>query len=603
MNENNDKEISSLDEFFDDDPTDEFPALNLRDIDPQLAEQFNDAPLDDTGELPIADYSDSDISTSDSKPEIDENHANPSLQQMELEIQALQSKWHAIENDVRSRDEAIDILEAELLTQKTAAQELQANLDRSNAELSEANEACARLAAENAEQISAADNQQKRIQSAEADLVDRADTIDELREKLENSKQQLIKASEAAEEFTAENLSREQKAEALSERLSTAEAELLRQTDNTKTLQLELDESRSGLTALEASSEKLTAENQAQRLTATEHAQQISLLQTENVKLRTQIDDLTNYIAGRKSDWDALHAEAAQQREINIGLQQAITAKTGTLATQRQENSTLLEEIIRQQRESAQLQSRLSKEEDTLAKERVLRHELRDRLAENTEYTDALEATNAELMEVSSAQGIMKNQLEEKNREIDRLNEALIKLEAEHTEAAVALKKQQEVIQHMENEVRAKLEAITVIGRKAQRNISKPASIHQLDVSRSKTRAHRRAKRENTNNRFMVALDGQPNNEFLIEPGTITIGRSPGNDICLRHHFISRNHAKILTDTNGSVIEDLGSKNGILVNAEPVSRQRLQDGDLVDIGEMKFKFIDRISHPGNHEAH
>ena len=183
MNENNDKEISSLDEFFDDDPTDELPALNLRDIDPQLAEKFDDSPLDDTSQLPTAAYTDSEIPVADSVPAFFENQSNPSLRQMELEIQALQTKWHTIENDVRSRDDLIEALEAELITQKSAADTLRAELDESNIELAKANEACARLTAENAEQISAADQHQKRLQLAEAELVEQAASIDELRGK------------------------------------------------------------------------------------------------------------------------------------------------------------------------------------------------------------------------------------------------------------------------------------------------------------------------------------------------------------------------------------------------------------------------------------
>ena len=389
----------------------------------------------------------------------------------------------------------------------------------------------------------------------------------------------------------------------MTESLSAAEEELLEQTNETETLQSELDEARSSLAALVASSEKLATENQVQRLAAAEHAEQISQLQTENLAFRTQIDDLANYLAGRKSDWDALHADAAQQRVISRGLQQAITAKTGALALQKQENSALLAEISQHRQDSELLHAALSKEEDTLAKEQALRRELQDKLAAKSEYADVLEIANAELTEVTSSQRIMKDQLAAKDREIDRLHQALAQLEAEHAETAAALKKHQEVIQHMENEVRSKLAAITGIGRKAQRNISRPASIHHLDVSRSKKSTRRQAKRKKKANRFMVALNDQLNNEFLIEHGTITIGRGPGNDICLRHHFISRNHAKILTDEDGSIIEDLGSKNGILVNAEPISRQRLRDGDLVDIGEMQFKFIDRISHPGDHEAH
>jgi len=603
MNENNDKEIDSLDEFFDDDPTDEFPALDLRDIDPHLAKQFEDSPLDDTGSLPRAGFVNTEISTPEGELPSHPFNANPSLRQMELEIQALQNKWQAIENDVRDRDEVIEILEAELLTQKSLADELQTALDASQAELTEANDTCARLAAENAEQATANDHQQKRIQSTEIELAEQADTINELREKLEASVEQLAKTHQATEKISAEYLNQEQQAEALGERLSTTEAELLQQTAATEALQSELDESKSSLNVLSENSGRLAADNQALLLAASEHADEISVLQAKNAKMCMQIDDLTNYIAGRKSDWIALHTEAAQQRDINVGLQQAIAAKIETLALQKQENSALLSDVNRQKRESAQLHSELSTNDDALAEEQALRNDLREQLAIKTEYAEALETTNAELMKLTSSQRIVKDELDEKNRDIDRLNQAYAQLEAEHAETVAALKKQQEVIQHIENEVRSKLEAITVIGRKAQRNISKPASIHHLDVRRSKNLARRRTKPVKTGNRFIVALDGQPNNEFLIEHGTITIGRSPGNDICLRHHFISRNHAKILTDGTGSVIEDLGSKNGILVNAEPVQRQRLQDGDLVHIGEMQFKFVDPVSHPGDHEPH
>jgi chromosome segregation ATPase len=389
----------------------------------------------------------------------------------------------------------------------------------------------------------------------------------------------------------------------LTERLSAAEEEIIRQTTENEMLQAMLNESQASLTNLTASAEKLRAEHQEQLNAVSEQTEHFTRLQAENVALRTQNADLTNYIAGRKSEWDALTVEAALQREITAGLQQAITAKTGTLALQKQENAILLSEIDRQRRESSPVHSALAKAEETLAEERAVRRQLRDKLAEKSEYADALENANAELMEMTSSQRDKTDQLDEKNREINRLQQALAQLEAEHAETVTVLKKQQAVIQHMENEVRSKLEAITVIGRKAQRNISTPASLHQLDVGLSKKSAHRQPKSAQKVNRFMVALNDQKNKEYLIGQGTITIGRGPGNDIRLRHHFISRHHAQILTDANGSVIEDLGSKNGILVNAEPVSRQRLQDGDRVDIGEMQFKFIDPMSHPGNHKAH
>jgi pSer/pThr/pTyr-binding forkhead associated (FHA) protein len=42
-----------------------------------------------------------------------------------------------------------------------------------------------------------------------------------------------------------------------------------------------------------------------------------------------------------------------------------------------------------------------------------------------------------------------------------------------------------------------------------------------------------------------------------------------------------------------SVIEDLNSTNGVLVNGRKVSRQVLCDGDAVTIGETQFRYMAR----------
>jgi hypothetical protein len=186
MNENNDQEISGLDDFFDDDPTDKLPVLNLRDIDPQLADQF-DSPLDeDTDELPLV-HEAYEIPVLEPDASLTQDQANLPLRQMELEIEALQTNWHKIEDDVRSRDEAIEILEAELLAQKAATDQLREELDESKAELAKANEAFARLTEETAERLSGTERQQAHLQSVEAELLEQQAATDRLREQLDES--------------------------------------------------------------------------------------------------------------------------------------------------------------------------------------------------------------------------------------------------------------------------------------------------------------------------------------------------------------------------------------------------------------------------------
>ena len=56
---------------------------------------------------------------------------------------------------------------------------------------------------------------------------------------------------------------------------------------------------------------------------------------------------------------------------------------------------------------------------------------------------------------------------------------------------------------------------------------------------------------------------------------------------------VSRHHALILVGPRDSIIEDLNSTNGVLVNGRKVSRQMLNDGDAVTIGEIQFRYVVR----------
>ncbi|HEY1899392.1 MAG TPA: FHA domain-containing protein [Steroidobacteraceae bacterium] len=72
-----------------------------------------------------------------------------------------------------------------------------------------------------------------------------------------------------------------------------------------------------------------------------------------------------------------------------------------------------------------------------------------------------------------------------------------------------------------------------------------------------------------------------------------TIGRTPDNDLQIDASFISRHHAVLLLNGPQSVIEDLNSTNGVYVNGQRVSREILNDGDLVAVGKARFRFVVR----------
>lgn len=73
----------------------------------------------------------------------------------------------------------------------------------------------------------------------------------------------------------------------------------------------------------------------------------------------------------------------------------------------------------------------------------------------------------------------------------------------------------------------------------------------------------------------------------------ITIGRSPDCDFPLDDQNISRRHCLIKRSWDGFTAQDLGSKNGVLVNEKRIEGVKLiKDGDALQIGGIKLTFID-----------
>jgi hypothetical protein len=85
---------------------------------------------------------------------------------------------------------------------------------------------------------------------------------------------------------------------------------------------------------------------------------------------------------------------------------------------------------------------------------------------------------------------------------------------------------------------------------------------------------------------ILVAQSGsQTGHTFDIQPGINTIGRDASHEIYLPDDSISRNHARIVVQPEGTWIEDLASTNGTFVNKEKVTgRTRLQPGDIIQLG-------------------
>lgn len=81
----------------------------------------------------------------------------------------------------------------------------------------------------------------------------------------------------------------------------------------------------------------------------------------------------------------------------------------------------------------------------------------------------------------------------------------------------------------------------------------------------------------------------------LAAPAQVILGRSSSNDIAIRSEKASRQHARVWSTENGWVIEDLGSRNGTLVQGRRIdSPCTLRDGDKIQIAGFSIQFVHQI---------
>jgi serine phosphatase RsbU (regulator of sigma subunit) len=93
----------------------------------------------------------------------------------------------------------------------------------------------------------------------------------------------------------------------------------------------------------------------------------------------------------------------------------------------------------------------------------------------------------------------------------------------------------------------------------------------------------------------MAAIEVRTNagllGRFPVKHGRIVIGRSEESDVFLADYLLSRRHAEIEERNDGCYLVDLGSTNGTYLNGERIEgERRLQDGDLIAVGESRMIF-------------
>lgn len=102
--------------------------------------------------------------------------------------------------------------------------------------------------------------------------------------------------------------------------------------------------------------------------------------------------------------------------------------------------------------------------------------------------------------------------------------------------------------------------------------------------------------------KLIVSIDGVVIREIELTKERTSIGRRPYNDVVIDNLAVSGEHAALQISGADYFVEDLNSTNGSYINGKALKRERLNTGDIVEIGKYKIKFVGDDPQVQKHEA-
>ena len=157
--------------------------------------------------------------------------------------------------------------------------------------------------------------------------------------------------------------------------------------------------------------------------------------------------------------------------------------------------------------------------------------------------------------------------------------------------------------QEFERKLEAKNQTVNVLVGELSRKTEQLASIRDPGEVTSDTdqgftedieiKSHSSALERDRTTRLLVGKIGEQVLRFPLFKSQLTIGRTADNDIQLNAVYVSRRHAMIVGEDGATRIIDWGSKNGVYVNSRRITEHFLRNGDIVRIGNAKFRYEER----------
>ncbi|MGI9237709.1 MAG: FHA domain-containing protein [Woeseiaceae bacterium] len=451
-----------------------------------------------------------------------------------------------------------------------------------------------------------------------------------LRDELESTYEQQLTA-------LGEQLASKRVAEAnYAEELSGAAKELAR-------LNLELQTARRQSAAQVEQTQKTTSsvvnELQAQREKTEQYAdslrykleesnESLSRTTAQRNKLSDEVNELTERYVGLSDELDAARAanqgvlsgldqlkadheqevrmlqveltEAAesitQTGHVNTQLTDDLTTTRGTqqdlekvLQTKEQENEELLSSIDRlkadHEQEIRMLRFELTEAEESVTQSGHLNTQLAEDLMSTRSAQEDLEKTlRSKEQNAEKRTSELEKQLSDLSSKADELEQ---KLDTKNTAINVLLGELEKKTEQIES-IGEIDEVIQEIDNRMSERFDEPAR----DLHEAKNGTPASGERDRIT-RVLVGSIGAQELRFPLFKNRLTIGRTADNDIQLKTAYISRRHAVVLTEGDATRVIDWGSKNGVYVNSERVKECFLANGDIVGVGNAKFRYEER----------
>lgn len=375
----------------------------------------------------------------------------------------------------------------------------------------------------------------------------------------------------------------------------------------------------------EASAQAATGQQQRDELLA-----RIDQLTAE----RTQFQATQQSLDSSLREASAASAQS-QQREAALSSRvdelqsaaQALMQERDSLLATRQELQDRVDELSQvsasldeAKRDAASVWSELEKQ-SALARSR------QDELDTVLESVEELRRINADLRQrTERLQGVSEDDtrlLNERNAELARSSVAVLELRSTLQGLETSLRARDTLIENLRTEIRTSQEERGIMSEQLTKARSRVKTLTQQLFNRDNRIATLKtdlavhiealaAIRQDVDHATEDAAPVLPV-ERLLEPvghagasillnrRVMTIGRTDDNDIAIPSKMISRHHARLLVGPNAVIVEDAGSTNGCYVNEQQVKQHVLHEGDVLAMGDLRFKLVVRPALDGTRQ--